>query len=154
MIALTTTAQRILFAGPYAKLYSLDVPLVCAVTEQESGWNPFAVRAEPAFYARYILPLKLSDTTEAFLRAASFGVMQVMGQVARENGFAGRYLTELCDPDVGMNIGCKVLAAKLKQAGGNVGAALLLWNGGANKAYPDEVANRMATYTTPLGAGS
>lgn len=34
--------------------------------------------------------------------ANQWGVMQVMGGVAREVGFKGSFLTELCDPEVGI----------------------------------------------------
>src|ERR1700737_5169749 len=83
----------------------LQPALVCAVIEQESAWNPWAVRYEPGFLSRYVAPLytagKLS-ATEAYTRSMSWGLMQVMGQVAREFGFAANSLPELCDPATGM----------------------------------------------------
>lgn len=33
---------------------SLDPALVCAVVEQESNWNPWAMRYEPAFFSKYV----------------------------------------------------------------------------------------------------
>ena len=75
--------------------------------------------------------------TESRMRAFSWGLMQVMGQVAREHGFSGRSLAQLCEPATGLEIGCRVLAAKLAAAEGNVTRALLLWNGGGNRDYPD-----------------
>ncbi len=35
----------------------LDPALVCAVVEQESNWNPWAIRYEPLFFAKYVAPL-------------------------------------------------------------------------------------------------
>jgi soluble lytic murein transglycosylase-like protein len=75
--------------------------------------------------------------------------MQVMGQVAREHGFSGGSLTKLCDPATGLAVGCRVLAAKLAAAEGNVVRALLLWNGGGNRDYPEEVLTRASRYTAP-----
>jgi len=72
--------------------------------------------------------------------------MQVMGQTAREAGFEPKFLSELCDPAVGLEIGCRVLARKLAAADGNVAKALLLWNGGANQDYPAQVLARAEHY--------
>ncbi len=132
-----------------ANAHNLYPQLVCAVCEQESGWDPWALRYEPAFFSRYVAPLFTNnkiDATEAYARGTSWGLMQVMGQVARERGFEGRFLSALCDPATGLAIGCAVLAHKLVAAEGNVQKALLLWNGGANPAYPTEVLARAGKY--------
>ncbi len=138
-----------------AQQFSLSPELVCAVIEQESNWNPWAVRYEPAFQAKYIAPLKLrgqlktfgaSIETEATTRSCSFGLMQVMGEVARESGLDVPFLTEICDPDRALELGCAHLARKLEKAEGNVARALLLWNGGADASYATEVLERMSGY--------
>ena len=126
-----------------AEKHALDASLACAVIEQESAWDPHAMRYEPAFRARYVAPLGLPPTEEV-ARSTSWGLMQVMGQVAREHGFAGKFLSALCDPAVGLDIGCAVLAANLTAAGGDVPRALQLWNGGANPAYAPQVLARLA----------
>lgn len=95
-----------------AARHALDPALVCAVVEQESAWNNFAMRYEPAFRARYVAPLSLAITEEV-ARSISWGLMQVMGQVARENSFDGKFLSALCEPAAGLDCGCRVLAAKL-----------------------------------------
>jgi soluble lytic murein transglycosylase-like protein len=69
--------------------------------------------------------------------------MQVMGQVAREAGFAGHFLSELCEPHAGIDIGCKVLKGKLARAAGDVEKGLLYWNGGGNPEYAKQVMARM-----------
>jgi soluble lytic murein transglycosylase-like protein len=125
--------------------HELDPALVCAVVEQESAWDPHAIRYEPAFRARYISPLGLAPTEE-IARSISWGLMQVMGQVARELGFAGNFLSALCDPGIGLDTGCTALAAKLSRADGNVSRALTLWNGGASLDYAPEVLARAAKY--------
>jgi len=134
-----------------AAAHGLAPALVCAVIEQESAWNPWAVRYEPGFLSRYVAPLytagKLS-ATEAYTRSMSWGLMQVMGQVAREFGFAGTSLPELCDPATGIEFGCLILAARLARARDDVSAALLAWNGGANPNYPAEVLSRTRNYSS------
>jgi soluble lytic murein transglycosylase-like protein len=135
----------VLAAKTIAQQHSLDAPLVCAVVEQESCWDPLAIRYEPAFRSRYVVPLRLTPTEE-IARSISWGLMQVMGQVAREHGFIGEFLTALCDPTIGITIGCTVLATKMSQANGDTARALLLWNGGANPAYPAEVLARLPQY--------
>jgi soluble lytic murein transglycosylase-like protein len=132
-------------ARSIAKQHGLDPALVCAVIEQESNWNPWAIRMEPAFYAKYTKPMSLSDTEE-YTRAISWGLMQLMGECARELGFKEKFLSYLCVPEAGIEWGCQWLERKLKAAGGDVRKALLLWNGGANKAYPAEVLARRAKY--------
>jgi soluble lytic murein transglycosylase-like protein len=128
-----------------AAKHSLDPALVCAVVEQESAWDPHAIRYEPEFRTRYVSPLGL-PATEEVARSISWGLMQVMGQVAREHGFSGKFLAALCDPGTGLDIGCTVLASKIDSAAGVVARALKLWNGGANPNYPAQVFERLARY--------
>src|SRR5579862_6320367 len=143
------TDELIGMARDVATLRGLAPELVCAICEQESGWNPWAVRYEPAFFERYISPLadsKAVTVTEASSRAFSWGLMQVMGQVAREQGFAGSMLAELCEPSVGLDVGCGVFARKLAVAKGDVEHALQLWNGGGDKEYSAQVMARTEKY--------
>lgn len=139
----------LILARQIAGRHLVDPALVCAVVEQESGWNPWAMRYEPAFFSKYVAPLysasKIS-ASEAYARGFSWGLMQVMGQTAREFDFQAIYLSSLCDPDMGLSIGCRVLRKKLDIAQNNVPLALLAWNGGSNPAYPAQVLARKAHY--------
>jgi soluble lytic murein transglycosylase-like protein len=108
-------SQLLALARKAATAQSLDPALVCAVVEQESAWNPWAMRYEPAFFSKYVAPLYTNNkiaATEAYSRGFSWGLMQVMGQVARENGFDALFLSALCDPEQGLAVGCKVLRKK------------------------------------------
>jgi len=132
-----------------AEAEGLDAALVCAVVEQESGWNPWAMRYEPMFFAKYVAPLYTNNkvgATEAYARGMSWGLMQVMGQTAREKGASSLYLSTLCDPAVGLALGCRILRQKLDASGGDARKALLAWNGGANPDYADEVLARVERY--------
>lgn len=142
-----TTPELVQLAKVVALKHGLDPTLVCAVIEQESAWDTDAIRYEPAFFDRYVLPLNLANATEARGRAFSWGLMQVMGQVARENGYKGRYFTTLCSqPEVGLEVGCTVLRKKLNRANMNIAQGLLYWNGGGRKEYSGEVMGRMSKY--------
>lgn len=142
--------QLIALAHEAANKQSLWPELVCAIVEQESSWNRWALRYEPAFYARYVEPQLVRGTIanegEARARAFSWGLMQVMGQVAREHGFAAPSLAMLGDPATGLSVGCRVFASKLAAADGNVEHALQLWNGGANPDYATQVLARATHY--------
>jgi len=122
-----------LLAREAAGRYGPDPRLVCALCEVESGWNPWAVRYEPDY--KWLWGIKEPLTTinglnivsfdlkngpvlidiipstpetELALQKTSWGLMQIMGAVARERGFRG-WLTELCDPSISLEWGCKHL---------------------------------------------
>lgn len=126
----------------------INPQLIAAVIWQESRANPFAIRYEPKFFDRYIKGKELtgfvpsfkliSEETERASRAMSFGLMQVMGATARENGFEGTYLSELCDIQANIEIGVKILAKHIRKFE-DTNKALLAYNGGGNKDYPLEV---------------
>jgi soluble lytic murein transglycosylase-like protein len=150
-----TRADLIALARATAEAHQLDAALVCAICEQESAWNPWAIRYEPAFFARYVAPQLVAgqiSITEAQARAFSWGLMQVMGQVAREHNFAVvssqniTPLAQLCNPVCGLETGCAVFATKLTAAHGDVSRALQLWNGGGNPNYAAEVLARAGKY--------
>jgi len=136
---LVTLARQI------AAKHGLDQALVCAVIEQESSWDPSAIRYEPAFRTRYVAPLGLPPTEE-IARSISWGLMQVMGQVAREHGYNGKSLAGLCDPSTGIEIGCTVLVTKLSAAHSDASRALELWNGGSNPTYSSDVLSKLPGY--------
>lgn len=129
----TSVLTRI--AKSMAAARGLAPELVAAVCEHESSWDPWAERYEPAFFLKYVVPIKNLSPTEAHSRSTSYGLMQIMGQVAREEGFEGKYLTQLCDPITGLEYGCKKLAKCLQLAGGEESGALLKFNGGADPSY-------------------
>jgi|SRR5690242_5582469 len=127
-----------------APKYGLDPALVCAVIEKESEWNPWAVRAEPEFDKKYVQPLHKTPTEE-WCRSISWGLMQLMGESARERGYDGD-LPALLDPAIGVPWGCTHLKWKIDRMGGDVFRSLLAWNGGADSGYPADVLSRMKKY--------
>jgi soluble lytic murein transglycosylase-like protein len=76
-------SKLIALARRAAGAEGLDEAVVCAVVEQESSWNPWAIRYEPLFFAKYVAPLYTNNkvgAAEAYARGFSWGLMQVMGQ--------------------------------------------------------------------------
>jgi soluble lytic murein transglycosylase-like protein len=148
-LLVSAPSQLILLARKAAAAQALDPALVCAVVEQESAWNPWAMRYEPAFFTKYVASLYTNNkvsVSEAYARGFSWGLMQVMGQVARESGFDALFLSALCDPEQGLAVGCKLLRKKFDVVGADTTRALLAWNGGANPLYPVQVLARRAHY--------
>lgn len=127
-----------------ASSHSLPYNLVAAVIEQESNWHPWALRYEPAFYLKYVSPLGLTPT-EAHARSFSWGLMQIMGQVARELGYKGD-IPKLCEISIGLEWGCLHLANKLRAHSNDIHSSLQAWNGGGNPDYATEVMARMPKY--------
>jgi len=85
----------------------LPVNLVKAIVKTESAFETWAFRFEPAY--KWLVGDKLTmPATERTGQMCSFGLMQVMGGVAREMGFTG-YFPELCDPAIGLDYGCRHL---------------------------------------------
>lgn len=144
---LSTISARLDLVAKFSNRYGLTAPLVCAVCEQESSWNVWASRYEPEFERRYLAAWG-SNPTEQKHRATSWGLMQVMGQTARELGY-NHLLPALCDPENGLDLGCKKLRQCLDAVGGDFTAALLRYNGGSNQNYPVQVLARLDRYTNP-----
>ena len=141
------TQTLIQLAKDAARNVLIDPALVCAVAEQESLWNPWAMRFEPMFLSHYVHPVMPdAPTTKELARATSWGLMQIMGQVALEMGFPGQFFSELCDPTIGLLYGCKKLRRCLDARADDTTKALLMYNGGGNLNYPTQVLARMGKY--------
>jgi soluble lytic murein transglycosylase-like protein len=152
---LSTQTARLTLAGKWATKYGLERELVCAVIEQESGWNPWAIRFEPGFLREYIKPVDPSHpSTREITCSCSFGLCQVMGEVAVELGWRGSFLTELCDPDTGVDFGCRKLQQCFNAHGRDVTSSLLAYNGGGNPAYAEQVLARVSRYVVDPTAGA
>lgn len=103
-----------------AKDYKIPFELVCSIIWKESKGDRRARRYEDGFFTRYLLgkserrlggpfPARISRATELRDRAYSYGLMQIMGQTARELGFIGDDLMQLCKLEINLNFGCKKL---------------------------------------------
>ena len=99
-----------------AKRHNLDYKWVLAIVQVESAGVPARMKYEPdykwlhkpEFYAKR---LGIDVPTETQLQKFSYGLMQVMGGVAREWGY-GDSLALLVDPFRSLEYGCRHLASK------------------------------------------
>jgi hypothetical protein len=152
-----------------ARRESLDPALVAALVLQESGGDPWAWNPEPRYRwlwdVRQRRPFRRLEDHEVLAEVspadfpciagdpdqewwgqqASWGLMQVMGAVAREQGVRAPYLTALCDPESNLAIGCAHLARLFARFPG-VGAegVLSAYNAGA------PVETNRETYVAPV----
>ncbi len=126
-------ARLILLARGMAERKGIDPALVCGLCEVESAWQPWAVRYEERY--KWLVGLGVSDppanaqdmsepidmdVLEGFMpkgsapitewhgQRTSWGLMQIMGAVARERGLKG-WLTRMLQPEVNLSIGIKHL---------------------------------------------
>jgi hypothetical protein len=161
-----------------AAAVGLEPRLLLALVEVESSGHPWAWNPEPAYpylwdvhnhrpfrdraWAETIAKIPPADfydvrgfrgrdaDAEWWGQQSSWGLMQVMGAVAREFGFRGLYLSALCDPATNVTVGGAVLAGHVKWSDGDVAKALGAYNAGRGgwqsakgQAYSRKVLARM-----------
>lgn len=76
-----------------ATITQLDPDLIAAIVMTESAGNRYALRYEEhwryfLYTSEYAMKLGITELTERRLQCFSYGLMQIMGSVARELGFA------------------------------------------------------------------
>jgi len=133
----------------------LDPLVIVAQVQVESDGNPMAWNPEPRYQWLWDLrlrrPFRRLDPSEIeretpppdfrcyagdpdqewWAQQASWGLLQVMGAVARELGCSDDYLTVLIyKPEEGLDFGCRALAAQLRATNGDLRSALARYNGG------------------------
>ena len=130
----------------------LNRAMVAALVMVESAGKRFATRYEPNFkfifdpYS-YAKSLNITQFTEEEHQKTSWGLLQIMGVVARELGFKG-YLPELCTSELGLKYGCLKLK-ELYERYDNINDVVAAYNAGSaikttgghyvNERYVDKV---------------
>lgn len=167
-----------------AHKHGLFPALVWGIVQVESGGNPRAWNPEPSYRwswnygkgepmrlltkaeiessfppAGFTAPRGVPVDAEWWGQRASWGLMQVMGAVAREAGFTGLFFTELCDPATGLDMGCRILSRLMLEYGGQAHLAVSAYNAGSarmdaetgrlvNQSYVDKVISAAARFGT------
>lgn len=174
-------AEMVVAAGKYR----LDPDLVQAICEQESTYRPNAWNPEPRFRwfwdvrrnkpFRPITPIEalskfppkdfpapvgVDADAEYWGQQASWGLMQVMGAVARQMGFKGAFLTETLNPTINLDLGGDYFQLLLHQmtarAAPGIGDRVVLastladWNGGPSGNLPDLIQDRNRDYASDV----
>lgn len=131
-----------------AAAHQLSPALLTAQVSVESSFRADAFRYEPAFYATYIRGnQRAAGARFGPLAACSFGLLQILLEVACERGFSGNP-QDLFTPAIGLDWGARYLAELLVWAGGDYARAFAAYNGGKggnvtppfrNQAYADRV---------------
>lgn len=145
------------FVDASAKEHGLDPRIVAAQIQIESGGDPYAWNPEPQYRyfwdLRHDRPFRTLDASELasekppadfycikgdpdqewWAQQASWGLMQIMGAVLREHGFAAPYLPQALEPDINIEYGCRHLAKQLRASDGDIRVALARYNGGGYK---------------------
>jgi soluble lytic murein transglycosylase-like protein len=137
-----------------ARAHGFDPSLIAAISEQESGFQPWAMRFEPRY--RWLWPRRnavkpprgVSLDTEVNQQKTSWGLMQVMGAVARERGYVHPFLSGLCLPALGIEYGCLQLA-HMRGRFPELRDFVSAYNAGrpvADNPYADEVLERVERF--------
>lgn len=139
-----------------ARKHQLPVELVQAMVGIESSGDTWAWNPEPKFCwfwdARRdqpFRPLRAFESAdesppqdfnclagdrdqEWWAQQASWGLLQIMGATARQMGCREHFLTALCDPEVGLEFGCRYLKNRWDKyyAGYGMPAVIAAYNAG------------------------
>ena len=144
-----------------AKQFAVPAPLIAAVIQEESRFEMFATRQEPRYlrnprvrrsaisFSRRMHGLPSAET-ELADRSRSFGLMQVMGETAREQGFTARYLAELYLPANAIAHGAKLLSSLLRRYRGDTLAAISAYNQGSARRRSGVFVNARYVYRVTI----
>lgn len=138
-------------------------PVIMAIIEVESSFNPFAIRYEPhyrwlykpeEFYRLYTS----TEETEIILQKCSIGLMQVMGAVFRELGYRKPLTMLFTDISAQIHYGIKHFSRFYIKYGRNIPYAVASYNAGSprmtedgkfiNQPYVDKVLQKMERWKT------
>lgn len=124
----------------FAKEYSIDPVVLAAVIHTESRGDMWSTRQEenyryPVHPREWADRLGISYHTELTHQGTSWGLMHVMGGVAREYGFDGQ-LPQLIVPELSMKYGCKHLRNKAQKYGSDPCVLYAAYNGGSPRYTP------------------
>ncbi len=116
-----------------AHQYQMDPHLIGAIIHQESRGRSCAMRYEEDYRylkdpVRLAKEMNLDPNEEETNQKTSYGLMQIMGGLARDLGYKGD-LAKLCNPRLNLRLGARQLKVLHKRFG-SVELALAAYNSG------------------------
>ena len=144
-----------------AHAHGLPAALLAGVIQEESCFVPWATRAEPAYARNHTvrrLAARWSAThqntpnayTELLDRSRSYGLTQVMGETAREQGFAAPYLASLYLPRNAIEHGAILLKRLLLRYHDDTLSAISAYNQGSARKRRGVFRNAQYVYRVTL----
>ncbi len=137
--------------------HALPPALIAAVIQEESRFDEWATRAEPRYFRnrkvrhaaiRYARAHRAGPTafTELAGRAQSYGLMQIMGETAREQGFDRPFLAELYLPRNAVAHGAMLLKRLIARYRNDTLSAISAYNQGSARKKRGVFANARYVY--------
>jgi len=118
-----------------SKKFDINPKIIASIVMQESGGDACATRYEnhyrwllnPEVYA---VKNRITVETETMQQKTSWGLMQIMGGVARELGYEGP-LVGLCRPEINLHYGIKKLLQLKGKYSENLNDVFAAYNAGS-----------------------
>jgi soluble lytic murein transglycosylase-like protein len=141
--------------------YHIPAALIAAIIQEESSFTEWSERFE-IVYARDRRVKREANAwsrthsgipsmqTELYDRARSMGPMQVMGEVARKQGFSARYLSALFAPQNSIEQGGRLLRHLLDRYHRDTLAAISAYNQGSARRHHGTFANARYVYRVSI----
>jgi soluble lytic murein transglycosylase-like protein len=144
-----------------AKSHNVPSALIAAVIQEESRFDQWATRAEPLYYKNRKVrraamrwtrdhPGGPNQFTELADRSRSYGLMQIMGETAREQGFAQPFLAALYIPDNAIAHGATLMKKLLARYKNDTLAAISAYNQGSARKRRGVFANARYVYRVTI----
>jgi soluble lytic murein transglycosylase-like protein len=144
-----------------ASAHSVPAALIAAVIQEESRFDEWATRAEPRYFKNRKVrraatrwtrahPGGASTYTELADRSRSYGLMQIMGETAREQGFAEPFLAALYIPDNAIAHGATLMKKLLARYKNDTLSAISAYNQGSAKKRRGVFANARYVYRVTI----
>ena len=126
-------------------ILGLDPAVVIALIREHSKGYSHRAHIDPGFKLlffprRYADALRISFETEETFQSTTWGILGVYGYDARAMGF-GNFLSQLCDPNIGLYWGCLRLSRLLLENENNLWRAVSLYP--SNRKPSVEYSNRI-----------
>jgi hypothetical protein len=140
-----------------ARKYRVPPELLAALIQEESRFDIWATRTEPHYKLNKVVQREARAHSKRFNgiptvqteiddRSRSYGLMQPMGQVAREQGFNNQFLAELYLPENSIEQGAKLLRKKFDRYGTDTLAVISSYNQGTARKQGGTFTNARYVY--------